>query len=175
MQTGAMLETIRIPKTRIAVLVGKQGSAKKRIERLTQAVIEVNSATGEVNVESNTPYAATTIVRAIGRGFSPDMAITLLDDNTLLEVLKLEDYLHKGQYDVKKARVIGSKGRVREELAKKTECAIAITGKTISIIGSVENISLCRRAIEMLLEGASHKNVYDFIARKRTYDTTFEV
>lgn len=46
---------------------------------------------------------------------------------------------------------------------KITETNIVVYGKTVSIIGEVENVGICKAGIEKLLKGAPHSNVYKYI------------
>ena len=85
---------LRIPTDRIAVLIGKSGNVKSKIEDLCHVTLDINGESGEVfitsngNVEDIEPFKAMEIVIAIGRGFSPDNALNLL---------KGENALHKGK------------------------------------------------------------------------------
>ena len=172
-------EIVRVHADRVAVLIGKNGKTRKWLENLTQCKLRIDSKSGEITLiegkNSKNFYNALNIIRAVGRGFSPENAIVLLDDDYLLDILDLQDFLGKKQIDVKKARVIGTKGTVREELAKKTGCELAIFGKTISMIGKPDNIEVLRKGIEMILEGANHKSVYDFLQRKSLEQTEFKL
>lgn len=80
-------EYVKIPKDRIAVLIGKKGQTKKEIEKRTKTKITIDSETGEVWItstkETEDPLAvwkARDIVLAIGRGFSPERAFRLLNE-----------------------------------------------------------------------------------------------
>ena len=48
-----------------------------------------------------------------------------------------------------------------------TETYISVYGKTIALIGGVEAVAMSRQAVEMLLEGAPHGNVYKWLEDKR--------
>jgi ribosomal RNA assembly protein len=169
-------DSVKIPSDRIAALIGTKGNSKKKIEELTNCTLDIDSESGEIEIDASKQgsdfYSSRTIIRAVGRGFSPETALLLLDDDMLLDVIPLEEYMDKGQFESKKARVIGKKGSIREELARKTECEISVYGKTISIIGNQINMPLCRKAIEMLLEGASHNSTFQFI-EKKSQETEF--
>jgi len=68
-------KVIRIPNDRIAVLIGKSGSVKSKIEELCFVSLDIDGETGEVviksigDVENMQPFKAMEIVTAIGRGF----------------------------------------------------------------------------------------------------------
>ena len=66
-----------------------------------------------------------------------------------------------------KGRVIGQEGKSRKIIEGLTETYISVYGKTISIIGQAENVSVARRAIESLLAGSNHATVYRWLEKKR--------
>ena len=165
-------EFVRIPLKRVAALIGKSGKTKREIEKKTKTKIEIDSDSGEVSIESkdtkgesfNDFFKAVNIVKAIGRGFSPEHAFRLLRDEEFLEIMELEDFLRTPkEIETKKARVIGEKGKARSEIEAKTGANISVFGKTIAIIGRNEEIEKARKAVEMLLQGARHVTVYNFL------------
>ncbi len=166
-----MKEYFKAPKDRIAVLIGKKGETKTEIEKLTKTKIEVDSQTGEVDVQGENAlnfYISLNIIKAIARGFSPEHAFALKNENYFLEIIDLKEKLGKNEKVIhqKKGRVIGKKGKTRKEIEEKTDTFISVYGKTISIIGKSEGIEKARHAIEMLLEGASHSNTESFLYKK---------
>jgi ribosomal RNA assembly protein len=61
---------IKIPKERVAVLIGKNGETKKELEDYADAKIEVDSKEGDVKIlggDSLKIYATKEVIRAIGR------------------------------------------------------------------------------------------------------------
>ncbi|MHA2161549.1 MAG: KH domain-containing protein, partial [Candidatus Thorarchaeota archaeon] len=80
-------ETVRVPAERVGVIVGRNGRVKRRVEELTNAKIEVSSE-GVVTItspeETEDPvlaWKARDMIRAIARGFSPNRALTLIDED----------------------------------------------------------------------------------------------
>ena len=79
---------LNIPKERVGVLVGPQGSVKKRIEEALGVKLTIDSGSGAVKIElakrpeeGGDPVAlfkARDVVQAIGRGFSPERAFLSL-------------------------------------------------------------------------------------------------
>jgi ribosomal RNA assembly protein len=163
---------IKIPEERIGVLIGPGGSVKSLIEEKTTAQLDIDSETCSVAVASaEDPLKAmrvTDIVKAIGRGFSPERALPLLDDDMLmLDVLDLSKMVGtKADMARIKGRIIGKDGKTREIMETLTGTKVSVYGKTVSLIGYPEQIRAARSAIEMLLEGAPHGNVYSFLEKK---------
>ncbi len=162
---------IKIPEERVGVLIGTNGQVKKEIEQLTSSKLDI-SKEGDVIINGSDAlllYIVRDIVRAIGRGFNPKTALLLLKTDYALEIIDLRDVVGKSKNDMErvKGRVIGTNGRAREEIERLTETYISIYGKTIGIIGEVGQVSLTRQALSMLLSGAMHKTVYNYLERKK--------
>lgn len=163
---------IKIPADRIGVLVGPTGSVKSALEEKTKAEMVIDSDTGAVEViAGDDPIMAmrlAEVVRAIGRGFSPERAIPLLEDEMLmLEVIDLSRVCNtKTDMARIKGRIIGKDGRTREITEKLAGVGISVYGKTVAIIGGPEQIRIARTAIEMLMDGAPHGSVYGFLEKK---------
>lgn len=148
---------VKIPEERKAILIGKDGSTKSKIERLTQTKLVIAK---EIVIEGN-PEAilkAEEIVKAVGRGFAPNTALKLIRDGMQLDVINI-----KGSPNTIKrllARVIGTQGKARRNMENLTGASIAVLGKTISIIGNNKQAQEARLAVEMLLAGRKHATVW---------------
>lgn len=169
------IEALRVPLERIAVIIGKGGSTKGKIEEKTSTELEIDSETGEVSVGSKKDDAVAVhrslnVVKAIARGFSPEKAFRVLREGYYLEILDLKELIGKSEKLMisKRGRVIGRRGKAREEIEETTGAAISVYGKTISIIGMEEEIKKARNSIEMLLDGASHSTVYGMLHKEET-------
>lgn len=163
---------IKIPEERIGVLIGPDGSMKSLVEEKSKSKLDIDSETGTVTIESSEdPLQALRVsdfVRAIGRGFSPERALSIFDDELLmLDVMDISKIVGtKSDMDRLKGRIIGKDGKTREIMEKLTGSKVSVYGKTISLIGYPEQIRVARAAIEMLLDGAPHGNVYGFLEKK---------
>ena len=163
---------IKIPEERIGVLIGPDGSMKKLIEEKSKTLLEIDSESGTVTVESSEDplmvMRVSDLVRAIGRGFSPERALVILDDEMLmLDVMDLSKMVGtKSDMARLKGRIIGKDGKTREIMEKLSGSKVSVYGKTIALLGYPEQIRVARAAIEMLLDGAPHGNVYSFLEKK---------
>jgi ribosomal RNA assembly protein len=163
---------LKIPKGRIAVLIGKEGSVKKEIEEETKTKLNIDSNEGDVFVLGEDAlglYSAREVIKAVGRGFNPDVALLLLKPDFVFEVINLPDYAGKSKDNLLrlKGRVIGKEGKARRVIEELTSCSICVYGKTISIIGLAENVGIAKQAIDTLLRGSTHANIYKFLEKKR--------
>ena len=160
-------EELKIPKERIAVLIGKKGETKRGLERKTKTKIQA-SKEGEVKLsaeESFHTFIAMSVVKAIGRGFNPDIAVLLVRDNYHLEIIDLRDFAKDSKKKMQRirGRLIGTEGTAWKMLERLTNTHIAVQGRTASIIGLTEEVHIARQAIEKLVGGSPHSNVYSFI------------
>jgi len=136
--------------------------------------LKIDSETGNIAIssteETDDPLAiwkARYMIKAIGRGFNPDLALKLQDDDLILEIINLQDYVGKSKKALvrQKGRIIGKNGRTRQIIHDMLDVEISIYGKTVSMIGRIENIQMAREAIEMILEGSRQKTVYAYLEK----------
>jgi ribosomal RNA assembly protein len=170
-----MEEEIKIPKERIAVLIGEKGATKRDLQRSTHTKIKISSSEGDIKIEGKDPYlvyVTAQIIKAIARGFNPDIAKMLLKDDCQMEILNIKDYARHTKNDIRriKSRAIGTKGKARRTIERLTNTHISIYGKTIAIIGLIEDVQLARRALDKLLRGSPHGPVYKWIERQRALE-----
>jgi ribosomal RNA assembly protein len=161
---------LKIPKERIAVLIGKKGKAKREIESLTKTKIKVDSREGDVFISGEDAlslFSTREVVKAVGRGFNPEVAKLLLKPDYILEVLNVEDYASSNNLDRVRGRIIGTEGKARKIVETLTGCFISVYGKTVAIIGDAEKSVIARRAVESLLRGAKHGNVYKLLEKRK--------
>lgn len=162
---------LKIPEERVAVLIGKNGETKRMIEEQIQCNIDI-SKEGEVEIVGDDGFlmfTAREVIKAIGRGFNPKIAILLTKPDYEFELISLKDILGKSTKSMLriKSRVIGSDGKARKEIERLTDTHIVIYGKTIGIIGEINHVSLAKQAINMLLGGAMHSTVFRFLEKKK--------
>jgi len=161
----------KVPKERVGVVIGKKGETKKMIEQEAGVKLKIDSKEGVVKIEGTDPlnlFSAREVVRAIARGFNPDVAKLLLKQDYVLEIINIKEFAKTKNAEIRlKGRVIGEEGRSRANLERLTDCYISVYGKTVSIIGEVEKVQIARRAVIGLLQGKTHRSVYTQLERKR--------
>ena len=155
-----MIARLRIPDERMPVLIGRDGTTKQLIEESTSTSIAVSDEIA-IEGEVDNVLTAENIIRAIGRGFVPEDALELLDENVTLFVIQLPK--EKNTLVRLKSRIIGTRGKARRNIERLTKTTIAVYGKTVAAIGTYDNVETARRAIEMLIKGRTHKTVYKFL------------
>jgi len=135
----------------------------------------VNSKVGDVELtltsnesDPSVLFRARDIVLAIGRGFSPEKAFKLFEEEMCFGIIDLRDYVGKSQANILrvKGRIIGRKGKTRKIIEELTGTSISIYGDTVSIIGELEPFEVAKDAVELLIRGSLHKSVYRFLQWK---------
>jgi ribosomal RNA assembly protein len=167
---------LRIPKERVGVLIGPEGTTKKTIEEKLSVELQIDSE-GDVTLtlaekaeDPSLLFRAKDVITAIGRGFSPEHALRLIrNDEAILDVIDLRAIFGRSESDIRriKGRVIGMDGKTRRTMEELTDTNVSVYGHTISIIGNVEEAQIAREAIQMLIDGSLHSTVYRFLHRKR--------
>ena len=170
------MRSIKIPEDRVGALVGKDGASKKLIEQRTGIKLMIDRE-GEVawddNAEGVEPIMALKIidvVKAIGRGFNPDKALKLLDDDDMyFESIDIKDIIGDRQSQVQRARgrLIGKDGKTRKLIEDLADVYMSVYGNTVSVIGNTLSLPIAKNAIEMLLHGSEHSTVYHYLESQR--------
>lgn len=158
------------------MLIGPDGKVKTQIEKVCGVKLEIDSKIGEVTVipkakkvqNGQVGLAARDVVKAIARGFSPDRAMQLANEEMYLSIVDIRDFAGKERKHVARirARLIGTNGKTRRIIEDLSESELSIYGNTVAIIGDLMSMDASRRAVEMLLEGSEHSAVYRFLENK---------
>ncbi len=162
---------LKIPKERIAVLIGKNGKQRKEIETATNTEINIDSKEGDVFIKGKDGldiYTAKEIILAVGRGFNPELAMLLLKVDYAFELISIADHAKSKESQLRlKGRIIGKEGKTRKLIEDLTNTNISVFGKTASIIGRNDMVLIAKKAIDMLIEGSTHATVYKWLEKQR--------
>ncbi len=142
---------------------------KETLERELNVKITVDE-TGQIIIEPrenttlNQIMKAKEVIEALNYGFDIDTALELKKPNYVLMVVNLRDYIidkSKINHLIRiRGRIIGEEGRARRTIEELSGAKIAISDKSVAIIGEYENAKAAREAIEMLIQGRQHATVY---------------
>ncbi|QQG48579.1 MAG: RNA-binding protein [archaeon] len=167
-------QVVRIPLERVGAVIGREGTGKKFLEGELGVTLKVDSKEGLVTIRSGSadsdPFAATRVIEAIGRGFSPQHARRLLEEGSAFEVIDLRDYAGKSANSLERlrGRVIGLKGKSRRVIEELTGCNLSVYGRTVAIVGGANEVRLAADAIRSLATGSQHRTVYNTLQKART-------
>ncbi|MCI0562023.1 MAG: KH domain-containing protein [Nitrososphaera sp.] len=163
---------VKIPRERIGALIGKRGQVKQQIEKRCGVEIEIDSETGDAMIKSSRPaeqveaFRAIEIITAISRGFSPERAYHLFDDEEVMfQQMDLHNYAGKSPSALERirGRIIGEGGKARRMIEELSGAYISVYGHTVAFIGNYREVKLATDAIAMLAKGSMHKSVYTML------------
>jgi ribosomal RNA assembly protein len=168
---------IRIPKERVGILVGPEGTIKAYIEKKLNVKLNIDSE-GSISIvlledapDPSMLLKAKDVVNAIGRGFSPETAFRLIrNEDDIFDMVDLRLIFGRSESDMKriKGRIIGTEGKTRRLIEELSEADVVVYGHTVGIIGSFEQVDIARNAVQMIIEGCQHHSVYKYLQRKRS-------
>jgi len=150
------VKKLRIPKKRVETIK----KIKNKIENNGCVKIEIDDDI-TITGESLNVFNTVNVITAIGRGFSPSDAFKLFEDDNTLYILPISK--NKNTLNRIRARIIGTRGKVKTKIEQLTNTKISVFGKTVSIIGSGCELETARVAIEKIIEGKSHPTVFKFL------------
>lgn len=170
--------SLRIPRERIGVLIGKGGKVKQDIEKRCGVAVEIDGESGEAVIKGDKPveqmeiFKAVEIISAIARGFSPQRAMRLLGGEEMFQQIDLHDYAGRSPSALEriKGRIIGEGGKSRRTIEELSGVYMSVYGHTVGLIGTYQEIRLATDAIDMLAKGKMHKSVYNMLQEARRRD-----
>jgi ribosomal RNA assembly protein len=163
---------IRIPHDRVGVLIGPDGKVKSRIEKTFKVNLIIESESGNVEIvltaaqsDVSIIFTVANIVKAIGRGFSPERAMLLGNEDFDLSIVDLEEHVgpSRSTQERVKGRIIGKAGKSRALIEELTETQMSVYGSTVALIGKIEALPAATEAVMMLIRGKFHKTVYNYL------------
>ncbi|MEW6748972.1 MAG: KH domain-containing protein [Candidatus Micrarchaeota archaeon] len=164
-----MNELIKIPAERVSVILGKDGRTKKRIEKRCNVQLEVHED-GDIEMagDSADVFFARDVIKAIGRGFNPDIAIKLSRDDFCFYLISLKEVAGSDSAVTRiKGRVIGEEGRIKTAIEEATDSYLSIYGNTIAVISRIDGMEYAKEAIGLLIDGARHATVLGYLAKAK--------
>ncbi len=168
---------VKIPKERVAILIGPEGKVKQYIEEKLQVKIDIDnegSITIVLSEKATDPsllLKAKDVVTAIGRGFTPEVAERLIrNEEEIFDLIDLRVIFGRSESDIKriKGRIIGAQGKTRKLIEELSEADVVVYGHTVGLIGSFEQVDTAHNAVQMIIEGCQHHTVYNYLQKKRT-------
>ena len=160
------MQLVKIPEERVKALLARI----EDLERVGNIKIEATVEDG-ISISSDDPimeWKAVDVVKSIGRGFEPDTAMRLFNDDYVFRIISLKEIFGTEKQRIRvKSRVIGTKGKTRSTIEEVSGANMRVYGNTIAFIGKPEEVDLAERAVKMILNGSSHSSVYFFLQKER--------
>ena len=161
---------IKIPEERIGVFLGSRGETIKMLEAKLELKLEIkHDGSVIMDGEADKIYFGKNVVKAIGRGFNPELALYLVEkDDFMFELIDLDEFCStENAIHRVKGRIIGSEGRVKTDIEHMADCHISVYGNTVGIIAPADSMQYAKEAINMLINGSMHSSVMNFLSKKK--------
>lgn len=159
---------VKIPEERVSVLRGENNEIKKKIEE--ELDLDLNIKGNDIEIidsQGVKGLQGRRIIKAIGRGFDPEIALLLAEPRMNLAIMKVTEYANTDSSIRRlKGRVIGRNGRAKKRIENMANVYLSIYGKTIGIIGKDMNLRAARAAVIRLLEGSEHSTAFKTLKEK---------
>lgn len=169
------MRLIRIPSDRVGTLIGKDGETKKMLERMSGIRLRIDPE-GDVTFNEDADgtdqlmaLKIIDVVKAVGRGFNPDKAVRLFEDDEYFEAIDLKDAVgdRSNQLGRVRGRLIGTNGKTRRLIEDLTGCYMSVYGNTVALIGNSISLPVAKVAVEMIVNGSEHASVYGYLEGQR--------
>jgi len=145
--------------------IGRVKKVKSKLEKELGVKISIGKEVLISGKEEN-EFLAEKILEAISFGFPLDEALLLRDEDFIFEKIQIPGKSGKRKEEIK-GRVIGKHGRVREVLEQLSDSSIRIEENEVGIIAVAEDIKYIIQAIQNMLRGSKHSNVFTFLESHR--------
>lgn len=163
------MQIIKIPSERVTALLGESGETKDYLERRMKVSLNVDSdGAVEISGDPIDEFIGKDIIKAVGRGFEPSIALRLLSDEYGFKLIDLRDFAgsEKAQHRIM-GRVIGEKGRTKEIIKEEVGADVVCYGHTVGVISKLDTLDYAMEAVFRLIEGSNHSSVYAYLEKCR--------
>ncbi|MFA5060839.1 MAG: hypothetical protein WC494_00805 [Candidatus Pacearchaeota archaeon] len=114
------------------------------------------------------------IVRAVDFGFHIDDALLLKSEDFVLEFIDIKEHTRRKNLKDVRARIIGTNGKARKTLENLTGAVIVIKSNRVGVIVDSTHLDTTIQAIESLIQGSKHGNVFSYLEKQNSLKSPFE-
>lgn len=140
---------------------------KKLLEKELNVKISNKGKNVFVDGEAENEYLTLEILDAVNIGFSVDKALSLKEEDMILQTINIKDLTKRHDLDRVRGRIIGIGGITIKTLKTLSQCELALNNNEVGIIGDANEIKDAIQAINSLIKGSKQGNVYSRLERKR--------
>jgi len=138
--------------------------------------VKIGFGRGQVSIKGSelNEYLVEKVVQAIDFGFMVDDALLLMNDDFVLEFIEVKEHTRRKNLKEVRARIIGTGGKARKTIEKLTGSVIVIQGNDVGIIVDANHSEAVAQAIESLIQGAKHGNVFAYLEKQNVSRRKFD-
>ena len=141
-----------------------------------KAKVKIGFGNGNVSVKGSelNEYLIEKVIRAVDFGFDVDDALLLMSDDFVLEFIVVKEHTRRKNLKEVRARLIGTGGKARKTIENLTGSVIVIHGNDVGIIVDSNHSEAVAQAIESLIQGAKHGNVFAYLEKQNISRRRFD-
>ncbi len=136
-----------------------------KIEAKTKVRISFGSGFVIVRGKEVEEFVVEKIIQAVDFGFDMEDALLLLNTDYLLEFVDIKEHTHRKNLHDVRSRVIGTSGKALNTIENLTGAILVVKDNSIGIIAEGSIIANVHQALESIIRGAKHGNVFSALER----------
>ncbi|MGK0208883.1 MAG: KH domain-containing protein [Patescibacteria group bacterium] len=151
------------------IVVANMTKVKKAVPRIEEKLaVHFTFGRGSVSIKgkADVEYMVDMIVRAIDFGFDLEDALLLMDPEFILEFIDIKAHTRRSNLKDVRSRVIGTDGKVLKAFENLAGAALFLRDNTIGIIVDSDHLDSLTQAVESLIRGAKHGNVFMYMEKQ---------
>ena len=159
------------------VLVQNMNKIKKAVPAIENKVkVKIGFGRGQVSIKGSelNEYLVEKVLQAIDFGFMVDDALLLMNDDFVLEFIEVKEHTRRKNLKEVRARMIGTGGKARKTIENLTGSEIVIHNNTVGVIVDSVHLDAVVQAIESLIQGAKHGNVFAYLEKQNVSRRKFD-
>ena len=108
------------------------------------------------------------IIRALEFGFEIDDALLLLEEDYELKFVNIKEHTKRRNLKDVRSRVIGRRGKAIRTIENLTNSRMVVNENEIGLILNNDSAEMTLQAIESLIQGSKHGNIYSYLEKQRS-------
>ncbi|MFA4960363.1 MAG: hypothetical protein WC548_01750 [Candidatus Pacearchaeota archaeon] len=130
--------------------------------------IKINFFRDKITIEGNelNEFLVEKIIQAIDFGFYVEDALLLKDEKFVLEFIDIKEHTYRKNLKDVRARLIGTDGKAKKTIENLSGAVLVIKDNRIGVIVDNEHLDVVIQAIQSLIQGSKHGNVFSYLEKK---------
>lgn len=147
--------------------ISKIKKNKKLLEKELNVKLSFTGKNGVVEGNAVAEYLTIKIIEAMNLGFTAKEALLLKDEHFLFEIISIKDHTKRRDLERIRGRLIGTKGKTKNQLQELSNCFVSIHDSKIGIIGEIKDMEIARQAVISLIKGSKESQIFGFLEREK--------
>jgi KH domain-containing protein len=140
---------------------------KAKLEREINVKITNQGRNIFIEGPAENEYLALHIIEALNLGFSLEEALSLKNEEVILNIINIKDITRRNDLERVRARLIGTYGGTKHNIENLTDCLVSIHDNQVGIIGEASIIKEAIISMKLLIQGSKQGNVYARLEKKK--------